>query len=136
MKKHTKNDNDFGSVSGNANDVSIQNNYMVSDQWEVVKNDIVFLLQSTVITIVPPVGPPVVVPVGRAVKDHGVVLDARFQRKDVFFQDGDTTIFPNGTMVYEDGSQAEAAVFWGALDPRYYTTVIKHYILNVKHSNQ
>ena len=72
------------------------------------------------ITIVPPVGPPVVVPVGRAVKDQGVVLDARFQRKDVFFQDGDTTIFPNGTMVYEDGSQAEAAVFWGALDPRYY----------------
>ena len=72
------------------------------------------------ITIVPPVGPPVVVPVGRAVKDQGVVLDARFQRKDVFFQDGATTIFPNGTMVYEDGSQAEAAVFWGALDPRYH----------------
>ena len=81
---------------------------------------LVFLLQSTVITIVPPVGPPVVVPVGRAVKDQGVVLDTRFQRKDVFFQDGATTIFPNGTMVYEDGSQAEAAVFWGALDPRYY----------------
>merc|ERR1711908_37662 len=40
---NNNNDNDdFGSVSGNANDVSIQNNYM-----------------STVITIVPPVGPPV-----------------------------------------------------------------------------
>ena len=36
-------------------------------------------LQSTVITIVPPIGPPIVVPVGRAVQNKGVDLDSRFQ---------------------------------------------------------
>ena len=40
---------------------------------------IYFYFQSTVIAIVPPVGPPVVVPVGRAVKDEGIYLDSRFK---------------------------------------------------------
>ena len=35
--------------------------------------------QSTVITIVPPVGPPVVVPVGRAVRNKGIEIDSRFK---------------------------------------------------------
>jgi len=97
---NNNNDNDFGSVSGNANDVAVQNNYM-----------------STVITIVPPVGPPVVVPVGRAVKDKGIFLDSRFKKSDVYFEDGASKIFPNGTIIYDDGSQIEASVFFGAIDP-------------------
>ena len=42
----------------------------------------------------------------------------RFQKPDVFFEDGDTKIFPNGTMISQDGSQVEANVFWGALDSK------------------
>ena len=37
------------------------------------------IFQSTVITIVPPIGPPIVVPVGRAIQNKGVDLDSRFQ---------------------------------------------------------
>ena len=28
-------------------------------------------------------------------------------------------IFPNGTLLYADGSQVDAPVFWGVIDPRY-----------------
>ena len=37
------------------------------------------VFQSTVIAVVPPVGPPIVVPVGRAVRNIGVYLDDRFK---------------------------------------------------------
>ena len=92
------------------------------------------------ITIVPPIGPPIVVPMGRAIQNKGVDLDSRFQvnqnpysqrnvspglipvlslkRSDVFFEDGERKIFPNGTIIYADGSQLDAPVFWGVLDPR------------------
>ena len=46
---NNNNDNDFGSVSGNADDVTVGNDYM-----------------AMVIVIVPPVGPPIPVVVGRA----------------------------------------------------------------------
>ena len=88
----------------------------------------------------PPIGPPIVVPMGRAIQNKGVDLDPRFQvnemiylnfqmhlciicfvffkRSDVYFVDGERKIFPNGTLLYADGSQVDAPVFWGVIDPR------------------
>ncbi|XP_023346288.1 hybrid signal transduction histidine kinase E [Eurytemora carolleeae] len=67
---NNNNDNDFGSVQANANDVSVSNNYM-----------------SLVITIVPPIGPPIPVIVGRALQSGSVFLDKRFKRPGVFLED-------------------------------------------------
>ena len=47
--------------------------------WEAA--DDIKTFQSTVIAVVPPVGPPIVVPVGRAVRNTGVYLDDRFKVK-------------------------------------------------------
>ena len=41
-----------------------------------------------------------------------------FKRSDVYFVDGERKIFPNGTLLYADGSQVDAPVFWGVIDPR------------------
>ena len=59
---NNNNDNDFGSVGGNANDVVVTNDYM-----------------AMVIAIVPPVGPPIPVIVGRALEDGTVFMDERFK---------------------------------------------------------
>jgi len=98
---NNNNDNDFGSVQANANDVAVSNNYM-----------------AMVITIVPPIGPPIPVIVGRALQDGNVFLDDRFKKPGVFFQDGDTKMFPNGTMLYANGTVKEAVVFYGVYDTR------------------
>ena len=37
----------------------------------------------------------------------------------MYFEDGASKIFPNGTIIYDDGSQIEASVFYGAMDPKY-----------------
>ena len=36
----------------------------------------------------------------------------------MFFEDGQTRLFPNGTVVYQNGTSSEGVVFWGAMDPR------------------
>ena len=45
-------------------------------------------------------------------------LDICVQKSDVYFEDGASKIFPNGTIIYDDGSQIEASVFFGAIDPK------------------
>ena len=45
-------------------------------------------------------------------------LDICVQKSDVYFEDGANKIFPNGTIIYDDGSQIEASVFFGAIDPK------------------
>ena len=71
-----------------------------------------------VIVIVPPVGPPIPVIVGRALKDGTVFMDQRFKDPRVFFEDGQTKLFPNGTLVYQNGTFSEGDMFWGTMDPR------------------
>ena len=59
-----------------------------------------------VITIVPPVGPPIPVLVGRAIQTspnstYDVYLKEEFEKENVFFELEDSTMaFPNGTFVY------------------------------------
>jgi len=45
-------------------------------------------------------------------------MDQRFKDPGVFFEDGPTRLFPNGTVVYENGTSSDSVVFWGAMDPR------------------
>ena len=52
---------------------------MVRDDMTWEAGDNIKTFQSTVIAVVPPVGPPIVVPVGRAVRNTGVYLDDRFK---------------------------------------------------------
>ena len=58
-----------------------------------------------IITIVPPVGPPVPVLVGKAIQNapnatFDVYLDDKFDRDDVYFETEDSSmIFPNGTII-------------------------------------
>ena len=60
-----------------------------------------------IITVVPPVGPPIPTIVGKAIKidqDQGyqVYLDEKLDRDGVYFETEDLTmIFPNGTIIYQ-----------------------------------
>ena len=60
-----------------------------------------------IITVVPPVGPPIPTIVGKAIKinqdqDYQVYLDEKLDRDGVYFETEDLTmIFPNGTIIYQ-----------------------------------
>ena len=60
-----------------------------------------------IITIVPPVGPPIPVLVGRAIQDEPqnpfeIFLDESMDKEGVYFETEDSSkIFPNGTIVYK-----------------------------------
>ena len=77
-----------------------------------------------VIAIVPPVGPPIPVLVGKAIKDnpnstYEVYLEKDLEKENVFFElDDSTMIFPNGTIIYQNGTKAEGTVHYGAVDSR------------------
>ena len=47
-----------------------------------------------------------------------LVLIMLLQDPGVYFQDVASKIFPNGTMLFKNGTVTEASVFWGAMDPR------------------
>ena len=49
----------------------------------------------------------------------GLIPVLSLKRSDVFFEDGERKIFPNGTIIHADGSQVDAPVYWGVIDPRY-----------------
>lgn len=44
-------------------------------------------------------------------------MDQRFKRPDLYFEEDGTRLFPNGTILYQNGTQAQGVVFWGAMDP-------------------
>ena len=77
-----------------------------------------------VIAIVPPVGPPIPVLVGKAIKDnpnasYEVYLEKDLEKENVFFELEDSTmVFPNGTFIYQNGTKAEGTVHYGAVDSR------------------
>ena len=60
-----------------------------------------------VITVVPPVGPPIPVIAGRAIQtspdqDYEVYLDDIFEKDGVYFEVEDSSmVFPNGTIIYK-----------------------------------
>ena len=67
-----------------------------------------------VIAIVPPVGPPIPVLVGKAIKDnpnstYEVYLEKDLEKENVFFElDDSTMVFPNGTIIYQNGTKARS----------------------------
>ena len=60
-----------------------------------------------IVTVVPPVGPPTPMIVGRAIQTSqnegfDVYLDEKLDKEGVYFETEDLTmIFPNGTIVYQ-----------------------------------
>jgi hypothetical protein len=50
-------------------------------------------------------------------KDGTVIMDERFKRPDVYFEEEGTRLFPNGTILYANGTEAQGLVIWGAMDP-------------------
>ncbi len=52
-------------------------------------------------------------------KDGTVVMDERFKRPDVYFEDEGRRLFPNGTILHTNGTEETGLVFWGAMDPWY-----------------
>ena len=60
-----------------------------------------------IVTVVPPVGPPTPMIVGRAIQTaqnegFDVYLDDKLDKEGVYFENEDLTmIFPNGTIVYQ-----------------------------------
>ena len=78
-----------------------------------------------IMTIVPPVGPPIPVIVGKAIQTNpeenfDVFLDKQFEKDGVYFETDDKTkIFPqNGTLVYQNGTVSEGKIYYGAVDSR------------------
>ena len=77
-----------------------------------------------IITIVPPVGPPVPVLVGKAIQDSPedafeVYLDEKFDRDGVYFETEDKMrLFPNGTIIDSDGKVSQGAIHFGAVNSR------------------
>jgi hypothetical protein len=51
-------------------------------------------------------------------------MDERFKRPDVYFEDEGRRLFPNGTILYTNGTEETGLVFWGAMDPWYVDPVI------------
>lgn len=102
--------------------------------------DLMSTSMTMVITIVPPVGPPVPVLVGRAIQkapnaSFEIFLNEELEKDGVYFeaQESNTKLFPNGTIIYANGTKVDGQVFYGAVDSRHQRKMHHlHDILKVK----
>lgn len=98
---------DSGNVQGTSQDVDLMSTSM-----------------TMVITIVPPVGPPIPVLVGRAIQkapnaSYEIFLNEELEKDGVYFETQESTkLFPNGTIIYSNGTAVDGKVFFGAVDSR------------------
>ena len=109
---------DSGNVQGTSQDVDLMSTSM-----------------TMVITIVPPVGPPVPVLVGRAIQkspnaSYEIYLNEELEKDGVYFETQDATkLFPNGTIIYTNGTSAHGTVYYGAVDSRQQRRM--HYLADI-----
>ena len=118
--------NVIANINNNLNNNNDNNNIQDSGNVQGTSQDVDLMSTSMtmVITIVPPVGPPVPVLVGRAIKrspnsTFDIYLNDGLEKEGVYFETEDATrLFPNGTILYSNGTKAIGEVFYGAVDSR------------------